>query len=113
MPVQAQPRVAGKGFPNRHRADAAQLIHDLLRVVGPGRPGAFGGGALGAARERNLFDTVMPDDDDTRVLGLLLGGADADCGYDTVLLARQGAQLVVIRSDEHRSELPYLLPPTN
>jgi hypothetical protein len=34
--VQRQFRVAGKGFPNRHRADAAQLIHDFLRVVGRG-----------------------------------------------------------------------------
>src|SRR3546814_8660964 len=75
---------------------AAQLIHDLLRVVGPGRLGAIGGGALGAARERNLFDTVMPDEDDKRVLGLLLGGEDAESRYDSVLLPGQGAQLVVI-----------------
>src|SRR3546814_15932868 len=72
------------------------LIHDLRRVVGPGRLGAIGGGALGAARERNLFDTVMPDEDDKRVLGLLLGGEDAASRYDSVLLAGQGAQLVVI-----------------
>src|SRR3546814_9501078 len=68
----------------------------LLRVVGLGRLGAIGGGALGAARERNLFDTVMPDEDDKRVLGLLLGGEDAASRYDSVLLAGQGAQLVAI-----------------
>src|SRR3546814_19548096 len=64
--------------------------------LGPGRLGAIGGGALGAARERNLFDTVMPDEDDKRELGLLLGGEDAASRYDSVLIAGQGAQLVVI-----------------
>src|SRR3546814_19692694 len=38
----------------------------------------------------------MPDEDDKRVLGLLLGGEDAASRYDSVLLAGQGAQLVVI-----------------
>src|SRR3546814_11073515 len=92
--VQRQLRVAGKGFPNRHRADAAQLIHDLLRVVGPGRLGAIGGGALGAARERNLFDTVMPDEDVKRVLGLLPDGEDAASRYDAFLLAGRCAQTI-------------------
>src|SRR3546814_13389336 len=75
---------------------AAQLIHDLLRVVGPGRLGAIGGGTLGAARARNLFDTVMPDEDDKQVLGLLPGDEDPASRYVSVLLAGQGAQLVVI-----------------
>src|SRR3546814_16786769 len=72
------------------------LIHDFLRVVGARRLGAIGGGALGGAGERDLFDTVMADEDDKRVLGLLLGGENAASRYDSVLFAGQGAQLVVI-----------------
>src|SRR3546814_9404806 len=38
----------------------------------------------------------MADEDDKRVLGLLLGGENAASRYDSVLFAGQGAQLVVI-----------------
>src|SRR3546814_1831388 len=35
--VQRQFRVGDNGLSDGHRADAAQLIHDLLRIVGAGR----------------------------------------------------------------------------
>src|SRR3546814_9008597 len=38
----------------------------------------------------------MAEEDDKRVLGLLLGGENAASRYDSVLFAGQGAQLVVI-----------------
>src|SRR3546814_17898539 len=72
------------------------LIHDFLRVVGARRLGAIGGGALGGAGERDLFDTVMADEDDKRVLGLLLGGENAASRYDSVLFEGQGDRKSVV-----------------
>src|SRR3546814_19726019 len=72
--VQRQFRVGDNGLSDGHRADAAQLIPDLLRIVGAGRLWPIACAVLAGAGERDLFDALAAEEHDKVMFGLLLLG---------------------------------------